>query len=218
MQALNALVFLYKQVLQIDLGRLDHVRARRPARLPVVLSRSEVRTLLEQVQGGDGLFRYGIQSAKVNIGFSAGRTVRIARFRSAYHLAGQFITFPVRAGPAWRVPQEAPAHNIRCARIVSTAGPRVEFAQLRATFNERVVQRCSTCHNGKQHSLRGATVGGSRRKEAMACPVPRPGGTRRGTCSQANVQQPVVDAAQPKVTMGNWLRARGNLARSLAPA
>jgi integron integrase len=61
MQALNALVFLFKQVLQIDLGRLDHVRATRPARLPVVLSRSEVRALLEQVEGGDGLFRIMIE-------------------------------------------------------------------------------------------------------------------------------------------------------------
>lgn len=37
-QALNALVFLYKQVLDMDLGRLDHVRARRPERLPLVAS------------------------------------------------------------------------------------------------------------------------------------------------------------------------------------
>jgi Phage integrase, N-terminal SAM-like domain len=34
-QALNALVFLYQHVLEIELGRLDAVRARRPQRLPV---------------------------------------------------------------------------------------------------------------------------------------------------------------------------------------
>jgi hypothetical protein len=33
-QALNALLFLYQQVLQIDLGCLDAVRTRRPKRLP----------------------------------------------------------------------------------------------------------------------------------------------------------------------------------------
>jgi Phage integrase, N-terminal SAM-like domain len=35
-QALNALVFLYKQALETDLGPLTHVRATRPQRLPVV--------------------------------------------------------------------------------------------------------------------------------------------------------------------------------------
>jgi integron integrase len=60
-QALNALVFLYKQVLGIDLGRLDHVRAARPERLPVVLSRDEVGRLFEQVEGFKGLFRLMVE-------------------------------------------------------------------------------------------------------------------------------------------------------------
>jgi integrase len=60
-QALNALVFLYKQVLEVDLGRLDHVRAKRPARLPVVASRDEVRQILAAIDGGGGLFRLAAQ-------------------------------------------------------------------------------------------------------------------------------------------------------------
>jgi integrase len=48
-QALNALLFLYEQVLHIPLGPLAAVRARRPRRLPVVLSRPEVAQLLEAV-------------------------------------------------------------------------------------------------------------------------------------------------------------------------
>lgn len=56
-QALNALVFLYKQVLEIDLGRFDAVRARRPKRLPVVLAPEEVAAVLPRVQGCDGVFR-----------------------------------------------------------------------------------------------------------------------------------------------------------------
>jgi len=56
-QALNALVFLYQQVLEIDLGRFDAVRARRPKRLPVVLSPEEVQKVLEKIQGGSGLFQ-----------------------------------------------------------------------------------------------------------------------------------------------------------------
>jgi integron integrase len=56
-QALNAILFLYSQVLEIDLGRLDAVRARRGQRLPVVLAPEEVRVVLDHVEGADGLFR-----------------------------------------------------------------------------------------------------------------------------------------------------------------
>jgi len=45
-QALSALLFLYREVLQQDVPWLDDVvRAKRPARLPVVLTRDEVRRL-----------------------------------------------------------------------------------------------------------------------------------------------------------------------------
>jgi integron integrase len=51
-QALNALVFLYRRVLDRDVPELDAlVRARRPARLPVVLSQAEVRALLSRLDG-----------------------------------------------------------------------------------------------------------------------------------------------------------------------
>jgi len=51
-QALAALLFLYKRVLCVDLPWLGNVtRARRPKRLPVVLSREEVRHLLNQLHG-----------------------------------------------------------------------------------------------------------------------------------------------------------------------
>lgn len=51
-QALNALVFLYDQVLGNKLGELEtFARAKRPRNLPVVLSRTEVLALLEQMQG-----------------------------------------------------------------------------------------------------------------------------------------------------------------------
>jgi integron integrase len=56
-QALNALVFFFGQVLEMDLGKFDAVRARRGQRLPVVLTPEEVRRVLERVVGADGLFR-----------------------------------------------------------------------------------------------------------------------------------------------------------------
>ncbi len=52
-QALAAVLFLYKQVLGVDLPWLDGVtRAKRPRRLPVVLSKSEVQLLLAQLRPG----------------------------------------------------------------------------------------------------------------------------------------------------------------------
>ena len=56
-QALCAILFLFKHVLRIDLPHLDAVRATRPKRLPVVLSRDEIRRLLGAVEGSHGLYR-----------------------------------------------------------------------------------------------------------------------------------------------------------------
>ncbi|MDA7086397.1 integron integrase [Pseudomonas sp. SA3-5] len=51
-QALAALLFLYKQVLKLDLPWLgDVVRAKKPVRLPVVLSIAEVRQVLSRLEG-----------------------------------------------------------------------------------------------------------------------------------------------------------------------
>jgi integron integrase len=51
-QALAALLFLYKEVLECDPGWLDDVvRAKRPQRLPTVLAASEVAALLAQLRG-----------------------------------------------------------------------------------------------------------------------------------------------------------------------
>jgi integron integrase len=46
-QALAALLFLYQDVLKIDIGRLDAVRAKRPKRVPLVLSQPEVFEVLK---------------------------------------------------------------------------------------------------------------------------------------------------------------------------
>ncbi len=55
-QALCALVFLYKTVLETPLGDLEGlVRAKRARRLPVVLSSEEVIQLLSQLQGAQWL-------------------------------------------------------------------------------------------------------------------------------------------------------------------
>ena len=51
-QALSALLFLYREVLGVELPWLDDVvRAKRPQHLPVVLTREEVRTVLQRLDG-----------------------------------------------------------------------------------------------------------------------------------------------------------------------
>lgn len=51
-QAMSALLFLYREVLQLNLPWLENVRrAKRPKRLPVVLSRDEVASVLAQMDG-----------------------------------------------------------------------------------------------------------------------------------------------------------------------
>src|SRR2546427_12070955 len=51
-QALSALLFLYGEVLEVDLPWMGEiVRAKRPQRLPVVLTRDEVRAVLRRLEG-----------------------------------------------------------------------------------------------------------------------------------------------------------------------
>lgn len=55
-QALSAILFLYREVLGLDLPWMANItRAKRPKRLPVVLTRSEVQRLLDQMEGTYGL-------------------------------------------------------------------------------------------------------------------------------------------------------------------
>jgi integron integrase len=62
-QAFSALLFLYQRVLKVDPGRITGViRANRPKRLPVVLSREEVARVLDKLTGVYhlvGLLLYG---------------------------------------------------------------------------------------------------------------------------------------------------------------
>ncbi|GJM23567.1 MAG: integron integrase [Planctomycetota bacterium] len=55
-QALAALLFLYREVLGVELERFDElVRAKRPKRLPVVLTRAETTALLGAMHGTEAL-------------------------------------------------------------------------------------------------------------------------------------------------------------------
>ena len=67
-QALRALVFLYRDVLGVELPWLDDiVRAKRPERLPVVLSRDEVRAIIQRLDGPPRLMAYLLYGAGLRV-------------------------------------------------------------------------------------------------------------------------------------------------------
>lgn len=56
-QALHALLFLYQQVLDVELPLIRAIRSQRPRRLPVVMARAEVRQVLDAIDGYGGLYQ-----------------------------------------------------------------------------------------------------------------------------------------------------------------
>jgi len=67
-QALGALLFLYRDVLDLDVPWLDGlVRAKRPQRLPVVLTRDEVRAVLQRLNGAPRLMAYLLYGAGLRL-------------------------------------------------------------------------------------------------------------------------------------------------------
>lgn len=74
-QALSALLFLYREVLKQDLPWMTEVvRAKRPAKLPVVLTQREVQSVLDRMSGMHGLM------ARLLYG-SGMRLMEVARLR-----------------------------------------------------------------------------------------------------------------------------------------
>ena len=54
-QALSALLFLYKDVLDIEIKGVDAIRSKKPIKLPIVLSQRETQDLLAAMVGVNGL-------------------------------------------------------------------------------------------------------------------------------------------------------------------
>ncbi len=67
-QALSALLFLYREVLDLDVPWLDDlVRAKRPIRLPIVLTREEVGAVLQPLEGVPRLMAYLLYGAGLRV-------------------------------------------------------------------------------------------------------------------------------------------------------
>jgi len=140
-QALSAVLFLYRHVLAIELDPIPPVvRARTSERLPVVLSRSEVASLLEQLSGALRLIVTLLYGAGLRLGrvvlpyaierkspgaatdwrwqfvFPAGRVCRDSRFGtpSRYHVHESVVQKAVaRAARATGVTKRVGPHTLR---------------------------------------------------------------------------------------------------------
>lgn len=90
-QALSALLFLYRTVVGRDLGELGSiVRARKPTRLPVVLSREEVRALLRHMRGDTWLMASLLYGSGLRLGECVGLRV--------HHIGPESRTILIRDG------------------------------------------------------------------------------------------------------------------------
>jgi integrase len=143
-QALAALLFLYRTVLQQDLPWLDNlVRARQPQRLPVVLSQAETRAVLAQLDRVYGLIG--------NLLYGSGlRLMECLRLR-VQDLDFEYVQILVRHGKGGkdrvtmfprmlfeplrshlRVVRERHRQALRCSRRGSMCSRRLRRAWIRA--------------------------------------------------------------------------------------
>jgi integrase len=91
-QAFAALLFLYRDVLHLDLGDIDALRARRTRRMPVVLTTEEVARLLAALDGLPTREPYGLM-ARLMYGPGVLGGCPVARGR---------LSCPIAPRPTWR--------------------------------------------------------------------------------------------------------------------
>jgi integron integrase len=129
-QALNALVFLYREVLDLPFGWLDDLaRPKRPKRLPVVLSREEVEAVLSSMRGLPGLMARLVYGSGIRLGECCELRVKdIAWARSALIVRGgkgqkdRLTVLPASLAPELRAQVRIVAAAHAARRMMTDAG------------------------------------------------------------------------------------------------
>ena len=167
-QALQALLFLYRHVLGVDLPWLENVtRARRSKRLPVVLTVAEVRSVLAQLDGAPWLF--------ANLLYGSGLRLMEAlrlRVKDLVIERGELIVRDAKGGkdrvtvlPA-SILDPLRVHLANCASVSRRSAGRVSLGQ--ATISARCKNywgtltcalRCFTPMSGKRGAGRKKPFG-----------------------------------------------------------
>ena len=97
-QAFCALLFLYRHVLEIEPGLIEGViRAKRPARLPVILAREEVRAMLGCLEGVPRLVTLLLYGAGLRAG---GTALRYSEGRAEHSVPYAIATRPAKRSPS----------------------------------------------------------------------------------------------------------------------
>ncbi len=101
-QALSALLFLYRYVLDREIGNLgDVIRARKPKRLPVVMTREEARAVLSHLEGDRRLMAmlmYGAGLPSWNA-FAYGSRISISNAMSLQFETAKGVKIDERCSP-----------------------------------------------------------------------------------------------------------------------
>jgi site-specific recombinase XerD len=119
-QALNALLFLYKHVLEMDVGLIRGVvRAKRPKRLPLVMTREEVQAVLCRLSGRDWLLACLMYGAGLRVMECLRLRVKDIDFglnqivvRDGKGQKDRATPLPITIVPALQ-------HQIGCAKVIS---------------------------------------------------------------------------------------------------
>ena len=96
-QALSALLFLYRVLLERDLDLEGLVRARKPRRLPVVMTEEEVRSVLQRLEGSEALV--------AGLLYGSGLRLMETQVRHPYALARKYRNAATEWGWQWVFPQ-----------------------------------------------------------------------------------------------------------------
>ena len=188
-QAFNALLFWYRECLQVDLGKVDSLRARQPAMIRTAPEVDEVRSLLREVSDVHGYPTRLIVQMLYGCGMRVSEPLNL-RIKDVRIAESQFILRGAKGGKDRVVP--IPCSLIQPIRDQLRAARLVWEADVRSRVPVALPGLLKVKYPAWQFSLSWAWVFPSH----QPCQDPRSGETVPWRCHEANVQRAVRDASR----------------------